>query len=488
MKGTDNMRRRTLALVTVITLFLGFAAFFGWRWHERSALVAAAIPARPNFAKFPVAIVDRVNAAERKARGGSVDALAELASLYQINGFMPEAERCLTALVRLQPKEPKWPHRIASIRAGYGELDTAIQLWERTVRLAPKYVPAQIRLGDSYLKLNRDADATRAYNRVLELDASNPYALVGLARLDLKAGQATRAKERLEKAAEQSNWAIGTDLLVSVYEQLGDNDRAIALRARAKSAGTYFDPPDPWMDEMLDDCYDVFRLTLAAGFADHSGDSAGSRRILERAAALAPQDGHVLLQLGMLCRSTHDNAAARQYLERAAEVQPNLSDAWAQLVDFYLVAGDDASAARALSAGLRNCPQSPGLHLQRARRLAAAGEIEAAEAEFRTTFQLRPDEADPLIELAQLYLKQNRTREAVAELHRALESEPEHPVALTTLALYSIAVGDERAARDWLRRAQLQVRVSRDMLSQLTARFAQRFGHPYTPDSNLLSQ
>ncbi len=475
------------SIVVVLVIVAAAAAFFGWRGHRRSLLVAAAIPARPNFVRLALELVDRVNGAERNARNGSVAGLRELESLYQVNGFMPEAERCASVLSQLEPNEAKWPHRLASIRAGYGELDAAIQLWERAVRLAPNYLPALIRLGDAYLKTNRDAEAARAYARVLEAEPSNPYALVGLARLDLKAGAAAKAKERLEKAAEQSNGAIGTDLLVTVYEQLGANDRALALRARAKSSGSYFDPVDPWIDEMLDDCYDIFRLTLAAGFAEHRGDAAGARRILERAASLAPQDGHVLLQLGLLCRSTQNVAAARQYLARAAEVQPSLSDAWAQLVDLALSAGDDATAARTLSLGLRHCPNSPGLHLQRARRLAAAGQIDAAVSEFGETFRLRPDEADPLIELAQIYLRQDRVREAVVELNKALEVEPEHPIALTTLALYAIGVGDERAARDWLRRAQLQVRVSRETLGQLAAQYAQRFGRVYAPESKLIA-
>lgn len=477
-------RRRRLVLVGLALglAAVGAAGFLGWRAHERAAIVRSAVPPRPDLRRFSSDLVDRVSAAERAARDGSLPALRELAALYQINGAVAEAGQLLQYLIVLEPREARWPHRFASIRAGYGELEAAIRWWEQTIRLAPGYVPARIRLGDAFLKLNRDAEAAAAYAAVLQPEPKNPYALVGLARLDLKAGQPVRARERLEQAAEQSGAAIGTDLLVTVYEQLGERDRAAALRSRSKSAGTYYDPPDAWMDEMLDDCYDIFRLTLAAGFADHRGDAATSRRILERATQLAPKDGHVLLQLGMLCARTRDAAVARQYLERAAEVDPTLPDVWAQLIELYASNGDNQAAARALASGLRHCPNSPGLHLERGRRLAAAGQWDAALAEFQQTFRLRPDEADPLIESAQIYLRHDRTADGIAQLRRALEVEPEHPVALTTLALYAISTGDERAARDWLRRAGLQVRVSRETLGQLTAQYMKRFGRAYVAE------
>lgn len=475
---------RRVLLFGGITLLLGAGACtWWWRAHVQGRAVASSVPPRPALTRFPPEFTDRVTAAERQARNGEIGGLRELASLYQVNGLTAEATQCLEALIALQPSEPRWLHRLASLRAGYGELDRAIELWRRTVDIAPEHVPAWIRLGDAYLKTNRDADGAGAYEEVLRRQPDSPFALVGLARIDLKADRPAAARERLERASERSGLAIGTDLLVTVYEETGDHARAEALRSRAKSAGSYYDPPDAWVDEMLEDCYDVFRLKLAAGFAHHRGDSREARRLLERAAWLAPQDGHVLLQLGMLCRGSRDPRAALLALERAAKVDPTLPDVWAQLVSLYSEMGDAAASARALAAGLQHCPRSPGLHLERGRRMAAAGQHETAVAEFRETLRLRPDEADPLIEIAQIRLRQNRTEEAIGELRRALLVEPEHPLALTTLALYAIRVGDEPAARDWLRRARIQVRVGRDMWQRLAEQYQQRFGHAYQPDA-----
>ncbi len=89
---------------------------------------------------------------------------------------------------------------------------------------------------------------------------------------------------------------------------------------------------------------------------------------------------------------------------------------------------------------------------------------------------MRPDEADAYVELAKAYFQLNRVDDGMAELHRALQVEPEHPMALTTLALYSISIGDEAAARTWLRRVQLQVRTQPETVDALLRAFTQRFG------------
>lgn len=476
-------RRRWVILAVGLVLLLGGGAAW-WSWlGARARVVAAAVPPRPDLSNLPPELTTRIAAAEQLAasRWAAVHGLAELATLYDANGFIAEADHCYATLLRLQPDNAVVLHRYATLRAGYGDLDSAIPLWKRVHQLAPKYLPPMIRIGDAYLKTNRDADAARAYRRVLAIDPANPYAMVGLARIDLKEGRLTAARDRLEAAARSSKGDIGSDLLVSVYEQLGDRTQARELRGRQKSAGTYYDPPDPWLEELMHDCYDVGRLTLAAGFDEHRGDPAAARRLLDRAALLAPRSGHVLLQLGMLCRELKDVAAARRHLERAAEVDPTLSDVWAQLIQLYLQQGDGRAAARALATGLKYCPNSPGLHLERARRLATLGRTDAAIAEFRETFRLRPDEADPLIEIAEIYLRQNRTPEAMALLKQSLEVEPEQPVALMTLAMYSIAVGNQPAAQSWMERVYLQTRVPPAAYAQLTQQYAQKFGSIFQP-------
>ena len=478
-------RRKWLIIGILAAVSAGVLLVAGWWWRAsaRQALLSASVPVRPELSRFPAELTRRIDGAEERVRqgAGAAAALAEIATLYHANGCTPQAIQAYGALMSAEPSNPRWPHRLATLYAGEGELDTAIALWQRVLQIDARYTPARLRLGDCQLKANRPDEAAKIYTAVLSTEPSNPYALVSLARLDLQSGQAGRARERLELAVQASSFAIGGDLLATAYEQLGDRERAEGVRARSKSSGAYFDPPDPWVDEIFADCFDPFRLAVAGGMADHGGDGATARRLLDRAIELAPTDGQLLLQYAMMEIRGRDYAGARRHLERAAEVAPQLSDVWAQLVVLHGATGDQAAAERALATGLVHCPNSPGLRLEYGRQLVAAGRTDEAVAAFRESFRLRPEEAGPLIEMAKLLLRQERIEEGVAELRHALAVEPEYPTALTTLALYAIGTGDEAAARAWLRRVELQVRIPREDLAGMREQFLQRFGHAPGP-------
>jgi tetratricopeptide (TPR) repeat protein len=449
------------------------AGIWWWRGHERAGTASAALPARPALAGE---LAERIAAAELRARGGKLSALAELARLYHANGFNAEAARCYHALAQLDPREPRWPHHLAGLHAGLGQLEEARGLWERVLRRAPDATAARLRLGDVLLKLNRPAEAEAAYAAVLTREKENAFALAGLARLDLAAGRLAAAREKLERAAAASGGRIGADLLATACEQAGDLARAAALRARAKASGAFHDPPDPWLDEIWTDCFDPYRLAVAAGFADHAGDGATARRLIDRALQLAPADSGALYQRGLFALKARDVAAARRDFETCVRVAPEFSDAWLRLAELHAQRGDAAASAQALASGLARNPGSGALLAEHARRLATAGRPAEAAEFFERSLRARPDDAETAVKLAGVYFRIERVADGVAALHRALAAEPEHPGALTTLALHAIGSGDERAAREWMARVRAQVRVPAEMATDLAGEFRRRFG------------
>lgn len=468
--------------LAALALTAGVAGLAGWLWraHARSELLRASIPPRPSFTAFPNELTVRISESERSARRGAAPtiALAELAQLYHANGFLTEAAWCYRGLTALEPRQPRWPHRLACLHAGFGQLEPALSLWRRTLDLHPDYIPARLRTGDVLLKLNRPAEAADAYARVLHQEPGNPYALLGLARVDLASQRWAAARDRLAHAAERSGGRIGADLLATVHDHLGETARATALRARAKSSGAFHDPPDPWLDEILADCFDVYRLTVAAGFAQHAGDSARARQLIDRALALAPQDAPALYQRGTLALAQRDYERARADFEACVRAAPEFADGWLRLTEVQLALGQTAAAERTLDQGLARCPTSPSLHLERANRLTAAGRFRESVKEYEETLRLRPNDADALVKLAPVYFRLERLDDGVRALHRALAVEPEHPGALTTLALYAIGTGDEPAARAWLSRLRQQPRVSAEVTAALGQEFRTRFGRP----------
>jgi tetratricopeptide (TPR) repeat protein len=468
---------RSIALICLAFAAVGAGAWW-WLAGQAQARVATFLPALPDLSQSPPALRERVMLADTHARQhfGAIKGLTELARVYHANGFLEVASRCYAGLEQLQPNEPRWPHLHATILAGYGEIEPALILWQKVRALAPDYLAAQLRSGDCLLKANRPQEATAAYEAALRLEPNNPYALLGLARIDLEAGRWEQARPRLEQVVRQTNFTLGYDLIVSLYERLGLAQRATEIRSMAKASGAYRDPADPWLDALLDDCLEPYHLSLAAGTIARNGDQAGARRLLERAVEVAPTDVSVVYQLGTLLMAMGDQAGALWHLRRCTELAPDFADGWANLSALQAAMGDVSAADRTLAEGLRRCPQSPGLHLQYARKLQAAGQPGEAIAEFKTSIRLRPNEPDAYIDLANLYIHQGRNAEGVAEMERALVAEPGNPVALGVLAMNAIMSGDETEALRALAAVRAQPRVPREQVQQLTGAYRKKYG------------
>ncbi len=451
-----------------------------WWWHAggRQQAVTAALPAPPDAAGLPAAIRDRLAAAEARARSRftAAEGLRELGRLYHANGFPEQALHCYRALQALEPQEARWPHLAALLTAGYGELEPALEMWRQATTLDPAYTPAWLRLGETYLKANRPAEAEAAFKQVLQRSPDDAYALFGLARLDFEAQRWDDARQKLETVVNRTNYTVGYDLIVSLYDRLGQRDRATAIRAAAKASGAYRDPADPWADALIEDCYEPYRLGIAAGNLARNGDPAGAVRLLQRAVEVAPDDVSAIYQLGTLLIQQGDHAGAIQQLRRCTELSPDFADGWANLSALQEMLGEKSAAERTLAEGLKNCPQSPGLHLQFARNLQKAGRTAEAITEFQASIRLRPNEPDAYLELGNLLIRQGRSAEGVAEMHRALAAEPGHPMALSVLAFHAIQSGDENEARRWMGAVREQPRVPREQLARLVSAYREQFG------------
>ena len=454
-----------------------------WLWQRASSareIAAASLPAPPDLGKAPVALRDAMAVAQTQARSafGARAGLANLSRIYHANGFLNEAVMCYEGLEQIEPSEPRWLHRHATILAGYGEIEPAVTLWHRVVTLTPSFLPAQLRLGDCELKSNHPAEATAAYVGVLQRDPGNSYALLGLARLDYEAQRWDKAQERLKTVVKQTDYTLGYDLIVTLYERTGQPERALAIRGAQKASGAFRDPPDPWLDEMMDVCFDPYRLALTAGFIARNGEPAKAVQLLERAIELAPDDVSSRFQLGTLSVSQRNFSVAREQLERCIRLAPDFADGWAHLSGLQTQLGENSDAARTLANGLAHCPQSPGLHLMRARDLQKAGLTGEAIGEFRESIRLRPNEAAAYIELANFLITLGQTDEGVTLLQQSLEAEPGNPMALATLAYHAITTGDESSALRWFAKVRNQPRVPAEQIASLRTAFQEQFGHP----------
>ncbi len=476
-----KIRIIAIALACVVAAAFGFE---WWRTGRPARIVAEVLPPLPDLSNAVPALRERIGAADARARRRftAQAGLTELARLYQANGLLEEAARCYTGLERLDPSNPRWWHYHATILGGYGEIDRAEALWQRVIQLAPDYIPPRLRLGDCYLKSDRLDEATAAYEGVLKISPDNPYALLNLGRIDMERQRWDQARTKLEQVVRQTKFTLGYDLIVHLYEQMGLRTLAASIRGASKASGAYLDPPDPWLDELMDACYDPYRLGLVAGFAAHTGQTATAFRLLRRAMDLAPNDVTLRFQMGGIDVSQQDLKGAEEEFKRCTLLDPNFSDGWAQLSDVQERQGAHADAEQTLTEGLKHCPNSPGLHLMRARRLHAAGRNGEAIAEYQASIHFRPNEPEAYTELGSLYIDLGNADAGIREMQKALEADPGDPMALGIMAFHAVSTNNEPEARRWLNRVVIQPRVPHEQTATLIDAYQQAFGRKWVPD------
>lgn len=476
---SPGKRRAWLLLGAVVVLgSLGGAGYRVWLAAQWRTAVLAVVPPRPNLERCTPELRTRLDEAEKQTRSlwRSVTGLAELARLYHANGYVAEASVCEENLIELDPRNPLWPYLRAHTLGGYGDLEEAMPLLQRTTELAPDYLPAKIRMADILLKRNAPGRSAEICREVLRENPHHGYALIGLARSELALGRPEEARLRLQQlVADEPSFVPGWTLLISIDEQLGDAASAASHRVQSRGTSRSREMPDRWVDELMVDCFDPYRLAVAASAADPADHQARAKQLLERAIMIAPNDDLPHRLLGNLLSDLGELASARIYLERATTINPKEPDNWSYLVRLLKAMGDQSAAAHALDVGLSHCPNSPILHLERGRRLKAAGQLDAAASAFDWARQLWPEEPSAYVELALVDFKRDRMEEGIAKLRKVMKLDPNHPIAVVLLARYAINTGDQVEARTLIQRAREHGQVPGSDIDAITAEFRAAF-------------
>ena len=480
METKGKLNKLLLAAFVTITV-IAIAGSFVWikvsDGRERREIYSA-LPDMPDPADTEPVVYSAIQRAHDEILSGRdpLAGLGNLARVYQANGFLNRAIEVLDALLKRDQENPYWPHYLAFILAGYGQLEVAIPLWERTIQLEPDYMPAHLRRGEALLKLNRNEDAKDAFLRVLIHDAGNPHAFHGLARVYIDEGDYVTALDYLNKSMANSDGSVGIQLMVTVLDQLGQTKKANAIRGTARTLETYSDIPDIWIHELVDYCYDPYQLVSGGGFAVYAGDITRGIALMKRAILYEPDNALAQYQLGVVYEQDGQVEEAIAQYEKAVELDRALSDAWLRRASIYLEAGHENKGDEILARGLSNCPASPALHLMYGERLFEKGRLREAEAALMRSVELRPQEPEAYNMLARVYLQENRLIKAREWSLASLEAEGANPAGLSITALASISLRDKESARKWLKEIQSQPRITQSDREQMEVFFEQAFG------------
>ena len=161
-------------------------------------------------------------------------ALVALSELYLQTGRAQQAVDALTTLSQESPDQLGYCVRLASLLDGFGEVDAAIEAYQRYLGRHPDSADAQFNLALIYKNNLRYAEAESAYNEAIRLGirgVEEAYSNLGILYSDMHL--ADKALEMYEKAIEvDSRYIPALFNLAGLYEEQGDKDRAIELYRR----------------------------------------------------------------------------------------------------------------------------------------------------------------------------------------------------------------------------------------------------------------
>jgi tetratricopeptide (TPR) repeat protein len=278
-------------------------------------------------------------------KGGTYpEALVGLGDIALRRGNTQEAVQRYNAALEQNPALTAASIGLGRAHAAEGRWSVAQAHFQNAAARDPNSAEAQLWLGEALIRQNNASDAITAYSRAIALKPDYAEAYFGLAQAQLAAGQAAAAQASLDQALRQRP-AYPEALLLQgkLYEQRGDEDRALEAYSRAIAAG----------DQLAEPRY---RRALLFIRRDRMGDA---ERDLEAAVRIQPNFSEAHYWLGRTYLAQGRAQAAREQFEQAvAQRDGNYPEAlfYQGIAEEQL--GQPGAAAAAYRAALEQAPGS----------------------------------------------------------------------------------------------------------------------------------
>ena len=345
-----------------------------------------------------------------------------LARLYRLRNAHEKAEDVLRVLLKTDPENEPAVEQLTQLLLDEGKSADAVALLEGVTARAPTAALLDL-LGDAYTQTHELSKAESAYRQAAEQDPSELSHQRGL-------GQTLLSEEKYKEALEV--YQKLTDLipddsdvylrLAQIYRELHQLDKAEEnlLKARQYAPGS------------LEVMYNEAMLYEAQGRYDDAirvlsdavtGMKGQSQNLASRRRSLAI----LYQQLGQLYRDTQNfQAAVYTYEELGHLGEEEDRRARMMIMDTYRAAKDLPKALQAGKDAVVKYPSDAGIRASDALLLGENGQTDEAVKMLRSQLTKTPGDRDTYLNIAQVYERGRRYKEAeeAAQTAEALPGEP----------------------------------------------------------------
>jgi tetratricopeptide (TPR) repeat protein len=397
--------------------------------------VLPAIP-EPQLILLPEEIRPQVKQAYDEALKNPKDALAngKLGMFLHAYQFDKEAVVCYRRARLLDPSTFEWVYYLGLAQADQGEFAEAATALRQAVHQNPKYLPAQLRLGEYLLASGNWKEAAQFFGAMVARHPDRAESYYGLGRVKAVRNNLNGAVDLFQKACNLfPNYGPAHYGLAQAFKRLGKMDVALEQLAVYAKSG-------PLTPEMHDELFDKVRA-LNANTQDQ----------------LSP--GLELAKEGRL-------QEAAGVLEKVLEKNPRLAEAHVKLIAVYGQLQQPLKAEEHFQAAVLLEPRNPESYFNRGLVFASQKEFVEAEASFRKVLEINPQYPGAQLNLGSMLEAQGKLSDAMVEYQKELDKNPEEAQAHFNLGrilvnqedykggiehlLKTISVGDEDSQPTYL--------------------------------------
>lgn len=354
---------------------------------------------------------------------------------YYVRGMRTsDDEQRIRSLRQAARLEPNWVDPAFAIGQAYfvrRDCDNALVWFARVPATHERSAEANFYSGVCYLQRNDAARAAAQFGGIVKLSSGAAPATGRSTNIQAEIPEAINnlgiALERMGKTSESER-----ELKRAIQLDPEDGDywfNLAVFELRNSNPSAAVDPLRQLLRREPDDSEGRALLIIALERSGRASEATAERAANTQEVAAKPLPAFKPETIARLARiKTHfDSSALRQF----AEIPPETADARNAVAS--------ASASRQM-------------RLKRARQLLSVGKIAEAQKEYSAVLQLSPKDPAAHQGMAEIYRRQGRLDEAVAELRTALEIRDD-AAARTTLARLYIEKKRPDAAREQLQLA-----------------------------------
>ncbi len=368
------------------------------------------------------------------------------------------AQEALNHLLEASDKDPETIRLIAEVHLAKGETEQAqakyreaIAIFQDHARRRPEQASLHFSLAQLHIRVGETEQAKGRLATVLELSPNSPAAVLLLSELEINTREAAKAIAPLEDLVRRQPSAIAFELLGKAYLQEKKNAEATAAftrfvelaprEARAHHLrGTSLAAEGKTRDSVreletaleINPSYVDPLALLASIDAREQRLGTALKRVQDQVAKVEPTGQHQFL-LGQLYVASNQMDYAEAAYRKAVELDPNLNAAYAQLANIYVRTNRTDEALVELEKGLQHNPKNVPVMMLKGMVQHQKGAVGDAELTYEGLLGISPKFAPAANNLAYILQEKGDLERSLELAEIARKEAPDNPDIADTL-------------------------------------------------------